>query len=269
MEKEIELKYCLNCGEEINGKFCSNCGQPTSIPQKLNNRTFGKSVVMCFTRLSGAFLNTLVKLCYKPWEVIRDFIHGRQMPYSHPVTMLIQLALVVTFLGAALEGIFDYKALMVSAHYEGGWFIRSLKESTVIRIMWYLVPFIVAGYLAYWKYGSRRFSFSEYLIAGLYLIISVRIYSSLLLPINYFSGNDETIHDIGVYTSLAIGFVFGIITIYKAFPIPSRWKRIMQLTFFLVLAFVIMIAYATFFNYIDDLLMGKDMDNWFEKMFED
>lgn len=265
--REEESKYCLNCGAEISGNYCSNCGQLTSVPRKMNNRMFGKSVLICFSRLSSTFFHTFVSLMFKPWEVIRNFIHGRHVSYSHPITMLIQLTLVTTFIITTVEGLFDI-SLFQQTEYEGSWIVKALKSSVVIRICWYAVPFIIAGYLAYWKFGSRRFTFSEYLIAALYLVITIRIYFLFISPINYLWFGGDTTSDLTIVVVPLLGIIFGGITIFKAFPIKSKWKSAFMFIFFLALSFGLMVLYTTCYNFIDDVLMGKDLDNWLIDYFE-
>ena len=253
-------RYCLNCGKEVIGNFCSHCGQPTGVPAKLNNKTFGKSVVMSFARLNPGFFNTFLKLCYKPWDVIRDYIHGKQVPYSHPVSMLIQLTLYTSFIIMIMEGLFDIKWGLNKEIPEGThWMIRIIKESTVLRVLWISVPVTLAAYLAYWKHGSRRFTFSEYLIANLYVIIAVRIYFFFLTPVNYifFEGDIYSGFIIG---SLALICLFiGSVIIYKAFPIKSKWKAIGVFLWFIVLAAIFFSIYKMGFDILEDLLQGHEI----------
>lgn len=261
-------KICLNCGEAVSGKFCSNCGQPANVPEKMNNKTFGKSVILCFSRLSSAFFRTLISLIYKPWDVIRDFIHGKQLRYSHPVTMLIQLGLVSTFIFTFLEGAFGIM-LVNNSEVEGNWFIKLIKTSPVIKVLWVSVPVIFAGYLVYWNFGSRRFTFSEYLIAALYIIISIKIISYIFYPINYYWFDGDPLSDFNFYIVSVSMLILGGITVLKAFKIKSKWRAALQFGLFGALAFVFLLAYTMFFQFIDDVILGKDTENWISNFFSE
>lgn len=263
-------RTCLNCGTEVTDKFCPHCGQSAGVPEKINNKTFGKSLAMSFARLNPGFFNTLVKLSYKPWEVIRDYIHGKQVPYSHPVSMLIQLTLYTSFIIMFIEGILEIDLVKFDRdHGEDPWWIRTLTDSTVVRVLWFSIPLIGAVYLAYWNFGSRRFSFSEYIIAALYLIISMRIFSFIFTPVNfiYFNGEADSVFNISVI--FIIGIIFGTIIIFKAFPIASKWKSAVVFIWFLVLALLFYLVYSMFFQFMYDIIVGNNTENWLQRYFDD
>ncbi|MDH3646502.1 MAG: DUF3667 domain-containing protein [Gammaproteobacteria bacterium] len=74
---------CKNCGEECAGKFCRACGQPRA--QRL---TFGHllgSALGSLIDVDRGFLHTFLRLSTKPGSVPRDYVDGRQLPYTHPV----------------------------------------------------------------------------------------------------------------------------------------------------------------------------------------
>ena len=260
-----KAKYCLNCGREISGNFCSNCGQSTSVSERISNRAFWRSVLLCFSRLGESFFHTFIKLAYKPWEVIRDYIHGRQIPYSHPVTMLIQLTLVMTFIAFICESFFDVDIFPIQK-FEGVWIIKTLKENIIVRLIWFSIPFIGAGYLVYWNYGSRRFSFGEYLIATLYLIISIRILVILAKPIEVIYGQESDAWGIAVGIYLLIGFIYGIKIVTKAFPIKNKWVRIRQLVFLLALSIVFFCFNIIILYFLENLLKGTLDEPWFSNL---
>lgn len=250
------LKYCLNCGQEVSGNFCSHCGQATSVPERLTNKAFSKSVAMSLARLNPGFFNTFIKLCYKPWEVIRDYIHGRQVGYSHPVSMLIQLTLYTSFIFLMIEGVFGIRIEeMKKVVDSGNWLVRTIKESTVLNVLWISIPLIFALYLAYWRYGSRRFSASEYVIACLYMVISIRIYALVLIPVcNYFFEGDMAA--LFKATIVIVGLlIISPIAISKAFPIKPLWKASLVFVWFTILATIFLVAFVIAFNLLDDFMI--------------
>lgn len=147
------------------------------------------------------------------------------------------------------------------------WLLKAVKESTVIKVLSLSIPFIFAGYLTYWKFGSRRFTFSEYVIAGLYLLITVRIYIFLSTPINYLFFNSDELSDFRIAIIFLAGVLFGSITVIKAFPIKPVWKSLLVFIGFFALASLFYFIQTVFLFYIDDVLTGADMENWFENFF--
>ena len=77
-----EERECLNCGEVSEGLFCNNCGQSMETPQRITMKTFGKGVAMSFARLTPGFWATFVGLTLCPWDVIREYLHGKRVKYS-------------------------------------------------------------------------------------------------------------------------------------------------------------------------------------------
>lgn len=61
---------------------------------------------MSFARMTPGFWDTFVGLMFHPWEVIRQYIHGKRVKYSPPITMVIQLLLYFTFIYTVLGNIF-------------------------------------------------------------------------------------------------------------------------------------------------------------------
>lgn len=262
-EEEVSgQKFCLNCGSEVEENFCPHCGQSVGVPERMSNKAFGKSLAMTFTRLNSGFGNTLIKLSYKPWEVIRDYIHGKQVNYSHPVTMLIQISLYSSFILMFIEGIFGINLNLKEEREGANWLIITLKESTVITTLWMAVPMIFSVYLTFWKHGSRRFSASEYIVATLYLIITIKIYTFLIAPINYLFFQGDKMSEFNLGYILVIGTFFCFVTMFKAFPIQSMWKRVVLFILLIILASTFISIYTLIFEMIDDFLMGKDMTDW-------
>lgn len=267
---EVTRKICLNCGTEITDKFCPHCGQSVKVPERMTNHTFWKSVFATFTRWNTGFLNTAKKLSYKPWEVIKDYIQGKQVNYSHPVTMVIQLGLYTAFIVMFVEGLLEINFRPNFFDEENtNWFIASLKNSTVLKSLWISFPLSLAAYLVYWKHGSRRFTFSEYVIAVLYFLCSIRLYTFFFSPVNYILSKGDI--DLYSYYNCVIvalcGLFLGVPLICKAFPIKSKGRRIWTLIKFFIVGFFFVAIYWIIFAFIDDLLSGYDMDTWFYDYF--
>lgn len=96
---------CKNCGRKFDGNFCPACGQPATVGGRLTMRTFAKSMGMSYARLTPGFPATLRGLLCHPWSVISDYINGRRIKYSPPVTMLIQVILLASVILIFLRGI--------------------------------------------------------------------------------------------------------------------------------------------------------------------
>lgn len=224
-ETEEEVKYCLNCGTEINDKFCPHCGQSASTPSKLKMKNFGKSLLMSFGRLTPGFLNTAKGLMLHPWVVIRDHIHGKHVPYSPPITMLIQIFLYATiiftsidsFLGTDLntdESMFDYSG--------DNPILKMIDQSIVFATLLIGIPMCFGVYLAYYRHGAKKYNFAEYLAAFVYLFAAITLWDNLFTLLNLIPGIG---FDPTSLTFIIILF-FSVVILLKAFPQKRWWKSV-------------------------------------------
>lgn len=240
-----DIKYCLNCGTQVSGNFCSNCGQSTATPAKLKMKHFGRSIVMSFGRLTPGFFTTAKGLLFCPWNVVRDHIHGKHIRYSPPITMVIQLLLyssviftvidasfgtnLVDFYGFndGLMGIDDSKANSV---------VRLIDQSSILKIFFVAIPICMAVYLGYFRHGSRKYNFAEYLAAFVYMFAAVTIYDILICLLTL-------IPNLSFDTDFLIGGVastLSIVVLVKAFPQTRWWKHIFLLLWSAVLMFILL-----------------------------
>lgn len=266
---EVEVRddstvYCLNCGTECNDKFCPHCGQSVAVPSKLKMKNFGKSVLMSFGRLTPGFFITAKGLLLHPWTVIQDHIHGKHVKYSPPVTMVIQVFLYSTILYTCIDAIFGTK-LMEIYNFNSGIFnlylnedinplLVMLDQSIVIESIFFAIPFCFIVYIAYYRHGSRRFNFAEYLVAFVYMFAAITMYDVIFNLLYLIPGIK---FEVSVITLLVIS-VFSVIMLIKAFPQDKWWKHVLLLMWFGFLSFIavmliamlaaLVIVIASYFN---------------------
>ena len=224
-EAEEKVKYCLNCGTEINDNFCPHCGQSAATPSKLKMKNFGKGVLMSFGRLTPGFLNTAKGLLFHPWKVIRDHIHGRHIPYSPPITMLIQIFLYGTIIFAGIDAVFgtDLHEEESLFGYEGeNAVLKMIDHSIVFATLFIGIPMCFGVYLAYYRHGAKKYNFAEYLAAFVYLFAAINLWDSIFELLNLIPGIgfDATILTFGIL------LFFSVVILLKAFPQKNWWKSV-------------------------------------------
>lgn len=240
-EKEAEIKYCLNCGTEINDRFCPHCGQSAATPSKLKMKNFGKGVLMSFGRLTPGFLNTAKGLMIHPWQVIRDHIHGKHVPYSPPITMLIQIFLYATLIFTGIDAV-----LGTDLHEEDSLFgytgnnalLKMIDQSIVVSTFFVGIPICFAVYLAYYRHGAKKYNFAEYLAAFVYLFAAINLWDNLFSLLDLIPGLGFDVTNL----TLVVVVFFSIMTLIKAFPQKSRWKSVALLLWCGVVLFISILA---------------------------
>lgn len=234
-------KRCLNCGTEINDRFCPHCGQSAATPSKLKMKNFGKSVVMSFGRLTPGFFHTAKLLMFKPWVVIRDHLHGRCMPYSPPITMLIQIFLYATIMFAFMNALFGTELNSEASifNYRGeSAILKMIDHSVVLMTLFAGIPVCFGVYLAYYRHGARKYNFAEYLAAFVYLFGAISLWDIIFSVFNLIPGINFDFT--GLTLIVIIGFSVAIVQ--KAFPQKSKWK---SAALFLWCLFVLMAVLTT------------------------
>ncbi len=78
---------CENCGTPRPDAFCPTCGQPK--PVRLTLRTFVSHISTHFLSLDRGVLRTMVALFKSPGQVALDFVDGRRIWYTNPLTYWI------------------------------------------------------------------------------------------------------------------------------------------------------------------------------------
>ncbi len=237
----VAKTVCLNCGTECEGVYCPSCGQPTQTPRRITMKTFWKGAAMSFARLTPGFWATFVGLMFRPWDVIRQYIRGKRIKYSPPVTMVIQLLLYFTFFYTVVGNIFHTDLLGVSelALPEGtSWFVKMLMSSDVFFKILVAAVLAFNCYLTYGLSTGRRHNLAEYLTAAIYMGCCFSIYNNLLLPLGL-------IWPEGVYVlKITAVAVIGTVALNKAFPMKGRWRRWLVWLGFLgmnALAFIVVV----------------------------
>lgn len=230
-ENEKEIKYCLNCGTEVSDKFCPHCGQSTGTPSKLKMKNFGKGLLMSFGRLTPGFFNTAKGLIWHPWDVIRDHIHGKHIRYSPPITMVIQVLLYATVLYTFIDAVFGTDLtnefnLNESIGYTGSnALLKLIDQSVVVQTLVAGIPLCFGIYIGFYRHGSRKYNFAEYLAAFTYMYATITIYDALLGFLYLIPGFDFDVTNI----TLIVVSVFSVIILLKAFPQIKPWKTILLL----------------------------------------
>lgn len=250
-DNKADVIICLNCGNECHDNFCPHCGQSTKVPPKLKMKNFGKGLIMSFGRLTPGFLTTAKGLMIHPWVVIRDHIHGKQIRYSPPFTMLIQVFLYVTIISVLIDGIFGTQIAIESGvadeplfGYKGSnQLLNLLDHSLVIGTLFWGIPICFCIYLAFYRNGARKFNFAEYLTAFIYMFAAISIYDFIfsliffLIPgLNF----DST------YLTWIICGIFSMIVLIKAFPQNKWWKYPLLFLWAAILIVIFTIAITLF-----------------------
>lgn len=149
---------CAACGALSSGRYCATCGQrvlsgrPTL--RRLLHDAFGR-----VANIEEGLSHTALALTVRPGSVVRDYLAGRTIPYTHPVGYF--------FLAV---GIFALVSRLVSGP------TGAPESDRIFAIL--LVPFVAAtSRVLLWR---ADFNYAEHLIAVLYLSGHVLVLFAIL-----------------------------------------------------------------------------------------
>lgn len=217
---------CLNCGCEVTDLYCSKCGQSVASQKRITMKTLGKSFGMSFARLTPGFWDTFTGLLLHPWVVIREYLNGKRVKYSPPITMVIQLLLYFTFFYSLLgfwissDPGFAESENAIDAALNRNPLLRVFNSSDVVMKVLFSLPISCCCILVYKDIGVRRYNFAEYLVAAIYMGCAFSIYNNLFARLIGF-----IIPDTQELINAVIVLVVGTVSIFNAFHVESRRLR--------------------------------------------
>jgi hypothetical protein len=176
---------CANCGAPLRDRYCAWCGQrdrPHRITLRGELGGFAKEVF----DLDRGLLHTFLGLCRRPARVVRDYLRGRTVAYTHPGKYFL-LALAVLQLAAYLTGaVGDFSSGLTE---ESELLTASQVTSAIDRFFVFLAgpAVILLAWLQRRVFGGAGLHYGEHLVFALYvtaqqaLIWTVALIASHLL----------------------------------------------------------------------------------------
>lgn len=150
---------CASCGAPLQGAYCAACGQRI-LRERHTLRSFVRSGAAQLLDLDRGFLHTLRRLVTAPAAVVRDYLAGATVKYTHPVGYL-----AVAFAAFALTGSVAGES---SGLADGG---NRIFTATAIPAI------ALASRALFWR---SRLNYAEHLVIASYLLGTVLFALSLL-----------------------------------------------------------------------------------------
>jgi hypothetical protein len=162
-EQAVEQRCCASCGHALAGPFCARCGQNVLAGRHTLWRMFLFPLFKVLGldegldsnfRLQKGLLYTAFRLTIAPGRMVREYLGGRTVPYTHPI-----LYLIVSFASFALMNAWTQTIGGAGDH----------REFAVFGIL------MLAGVsrLTFW---AARLNYTEHLIFVMYLFAHVTFF---------------------------------------------------------------------------------------------
>lgn len=193
---------CVNCGCRFTGKYCNRCGQHYDT-KRLSTRELWDNIAFSFVNFDRGIPNTIKRLFTHPGRMIREYILGHRVTYSHPMALLILLCtvygIVIGLTHAAIAhtpSAGDLNIMLGGTPVDtSGWLegdssfmrvvyyiINVIRKSTIFQAVLPVPFFAWAARRLFRKYGSREYNYAEMLFACLYMASQRMAVSIVLQP---------------------------------------------------------------------------------------
>ena len=100
---DVERATCVACRALLTGTYCASCGQ-RAINERHTVRGLVGGAIRRLFNLESGLTHTLIQLAVNPGGVVRDYLAGRTITYTHPVAYMIVAFAVFVFAFRLSEG---------------------------------------------------------------------------------------------------------------------------------------------------------------------
>ena len=181
MEK---LTFCKNCNHSFMGKFCNNCGQDAET-HRLSFHYIWHDLQHGLFHFDNGIFYTIKQLLTRPGHAIREFIHGKRVRHSKPLTFVVILATLYGLLyHFFIHNIFDVQSIHPTENVVNTfkkviqWNLDHLAYTVIILI----VSTTIVSYQVFKKKGCNL---AENLVLNTYYRGLELVITLLLFPVLY------------------------------------------------------------------------------------
>ncbi|MEQ1732751.1 MAG: DUF3667 domain-containing protein [Bacteroidia bacterium] len=236
---------CKNCNHNYKGHFCNNCGQSAET-HEINAHFLLHDIQHGILHFDKGIFYTLKQLFTRPGHTIREFIDGKRIRHFKPLTMILVLAAIYSFL-------FSFMGLSEKAT-----FARETKSVVAIWVrehysasqLLMLPLFSFASFLAFKK---TAYNYFQHIILNSYIIAQGLIINIVLLPVLYFDQNSEKSNYLTIIKLLGLltMIVWTYFQFFKGFSATYKITHSLLSIFISIIGiFLCAIIYATIRTYL-------------------
>ena len=243
-----EESTCLHCGTIFSGNFCPNCGQDAAT-KRTSARGAAARLTKTVFKYDGTFPNTMKQLFYRPGFLIRDYLNGHRVCYTHPIQLilfLVTIRLMLAYFLPISDESLDLSSETMTKLSEGGLFGRIVASVTTILDNEFYIEMSVALFFIFpAKVCFRRtpfgrdMSLSEHFAAWLF-VSSQTVFVDLVFDLLLFSFFDRvTVDYVSAFITVPLTFWD-----YKQLMGISWLRSIMLFSLTVIMALTMMISVA-------------------------
>lgn len=213
------MTVCKNCAKEFEGHYCPECGQKASTRRYSLRIALGE-IVKKILPVDRGWLFTAVQLLTRPGPMLRDYLAGKRVVYTHP----FQFMLLVSAISLLFFSREDFESglqagMQQTSPSEAGELMRKefmdLFFTNFSAFLISVVPFL--AFFSRLFYRKHEVNYAEHLVINCYLLAGSSIASMpstllfKILGINPFNMS-STLITTAIYLSY---FVWGYLGFFR------------------------------------------------------
>ena len=231
-------QLCKCCGAELEGKFCSNCGQRADT-KRLTAKSLWVDFVYSIGNIDRGIVYTLKRLFTHPGSMIKEYLEGRRVVYTKPITLLIVLTTILGLLSSLMyysqtgkipgsnvnrnvevDGLVEILGIMEVV-------LEKVLDNTLILSLLMIPFFAWMTRLFFRKYGARSYNYAELLFMNIFMTCQRFVYDILIqTPIEWIFGDIDGLDTKIMLVSYIALLVWCFKGIFTAGWIQTIWRSI-------------------------------------------
>ncbi len=214
------MKICKNCAKEFKGKYCPRCSQKATI-SRITTRDLFQDVLKKYLPFDKGFLYTAWHVITRPGLMVRDYLDGKRVDYTKPLSFLVLLiAASIIFLPQA-----EFQQKMQAGMSISNPSAKTAMMEEISQWVYTHLTVIIAGMLPFtalsskWLHRKHDVNYAEHLVLNVYLMAGCTLVSLPVSIIAYVLGLSQM--DFGQwstvlnYTLFFAYFVWGNIQFFQ------------------------------------------------------
>ncbi|MDN3594683.1 DUF3667 domain-containing protein [Zunongwangia endophytica] len=238
------MTTCKNCDLYFEGRYCSLCGQKSSI-ERIHSFSIFNDLQLGLFNIDSGFFFTIKELFIRPGYAIRDYVAGKRVRYFMPVSMLVVLSTIYSFLYHYLDINLFYQASSKLAQDEKYLKLASILDGNYVYYTLATLP--IFSFSSWLIFNKQSYNFPEHFVLNTYAACQRIIFHIAFLSILYSVPEEPSARKLITRFELIINTILFLWCYFQFFQLTAFgliFKTSLSLLFsYLIIISLIMVCY--------------------------
>ena len=199
---------CLSCQQPLVGRYCAECGQSAGLKARITINDLVHDIPHSIWHVDHGVLYTLRELLLRPGDTLRRYLAGERSRFFRPLTLLLLLGGLATFLMAAFH--LDYlpqksNAGATASEREMAQGMAEVSAFIYKYFSWFTIAMLpVYAWLSWMLLRRLRLHYAEHLLVNAFLLSAALLVQIGLLPLFKLIPSHSQLFKILTFTEQAV-----------------------------------------------------------------